>query len=86
MKTVKRNPRAEAILKNKHANGETSGLIERYSDRQSRHDARQQLRTGKWMEDDQYESEAPPAAFEADLVGESMPQNPEFGVRLEVAL
>ncbi len=84
---MNRNIKSTLLLKSRQDNHRNSAApIKRYTDRQERHDARQQLRTGKWMEEDQYEGEAPPAAFGADLVGESMPQNPSFGVRMEVLL
>lgn len=86
MKTMKRNPKADAILKNKHASREGSGLTERYSDRQSRHDAHQRLRSGDWRQDDQYEGERLPSAFLPDIAGWEMPQNPQIGNGMEVAL
>ena len=55
--------------------------------RRNRHEARHQLATGGWEEEDRNLGEVPEMAFSPDIVGESMPQNPQgFGVKLEVLL
>ena len=63
------------------------GSLKRQEARRTRHEARHQLATGEWQEEDQYVVEAPEVAFSPDIKGEAMPQNPGgFGLRLEVLL
>jgi len=56
--------------------------LKRQEARRTRHEARHQLATGGWEEDDRNLGEVPEMAFSPDIVGESQPQNPAFGFQI----
>jgi hypothetical protein len=73
----------KAALVAKNAKPGVAGHLRRKTNRGDRHETQRMLTTGGWEEDDRYQQES----FSPDIVGESMPQNPQgFGVKLEVLL
>jgi hypothetical protein len=85
---MKRNIKSTLLLKSRQGNHRNSSApIKRYTDRCERHEARHQLATGGWEEDDRNLGEVPEMAFSPDIIGEPMPQNPGgFGFSLSALI
>ena len=80
---MNRNIKSALMLKSRQGNHRNSAApIKRYTDRQERHEARHQLATGGWEEEDRNLGEVPEMAFSPDIKGEAMPQNPSFGIQI----
>lgn len=73
----------KAALVAKNAKPGVAGRLRRKTHRSDRHEAQRMLTTGGWEEDDRYQGQTPPSAFQSDLVGVERPQNPGvFGTQI----